>query len=212
MVDAIRAEKEEYMFTKRVWFVMAFTISLLMVAAPLKGADSKEQVYKAIQSTYAGIEAALSSKDVNTACSFYTRDYASISQKGERKSLEDMQKEVAQVLTNPNVKSIKCIETIEKLILEGDTATVFCKTMSTVAIVNPQTGGNNVMVTNNRGIDTWVKQNGRWLIKQTETLTYAATINGKPVPQETQPGLAQQNTPPIMPLNPQQPGNEQSPH
>ena len=41
---------------------------------------------------------------------------------------------------DPIIKSIKSMTTIEKFILEGDTATVFGKGMSTMVIVIPQTG------------------------------------------------------------------------
>lgn len=221
------------MSAKQVWFVTAFAISLLMAAAWLKWvrptahrwplgherrgmekaprADSRNEAHEAIQRTYARMDAALNSKDVNTAYNFYTSDFVSISQKGERTSLEEGKNGLSQALTNPNLKSIKNMTTIEKFILEGDTATVFRKEMATVVVVNIQTGANDVGVVNSRCLDTWVKRNGRWLVKQGEAMSSVATINGNPVPQETQPGLAQQNIPPTMPLNPQQPGNEQSP-
>lgn len=197
------------MFAKRIWCATAFTISLLMVAAPATRADSKKEAHEAIQRAYARMDAALNSKDVNTAYSFYTSDFVSISQKGERTSLEEEKNGLFQALTNPNLKSIKNMTTIEKFILEGDTATVFRKEMATVVVVNPQTGANDVGVVNSRCLDTWVKRNGRWLVKQGEAISSVATMNGNPVPQETQPGLAQQNIPPTMPLNPQQPGNDQ---
>src|SRR3990172_3579674 len=71
-----------YMFAKRVWFVTAFTISLLMVAAPATRADSKNEAHEAIQRACARIDAAFNSKDINTLFSFFTSDFVLISEKG----------------------------------------------------------------------------------------------------------------------------------
>lgn len=199
------------MFAKRVWFATAFTISLLMVAMQATRADSKEEAHKAIQSAYARMDAALNGKDINTFYSFYTSDYIMISQNGEKKSLEKSRRGLSQILANPNIKSTNYMCTIEKLILEGDTATVFGNEMITLITVDSQTGSNNVEEINGRVLQTWVKQNGRWLMNQREALTSEATINGNPVTQEAQPGLAQQNIPPTRTLKSQQPGNNQLP-
>ena len=169
------------MFAKRVWFVTAFTISLLMVAAPATRADSKNEAHEAIQRACARIDAAFNSKDINTLFSFFTSDFVLISEKGKRTSWEEYRKNLSQNLADPIIKSIKSMTTIEKFILEGDTATVFCKGMSTMVVVDPQTGANNVVVSNSRELATWVKRNGRWLIKQAEVMSSEVTINGNPV-------------------------------
>ena len=118
MSGANRAEKEggTYMFAKRVWFVMTFTISLLTVAAPATRADSKNEAHEVIQRAYARMDAACNSKDLNTLFNFSTSDFVFISEKGERKSLEEVRKDFSQNLANPNIKSIKNITTIEKAI------------------------------------------------------------------------------------------------
>jgi ketosteroid isomerase-like protein len=170
------------MFAKRVWFVTSLTISLLVVVTSTTQADPKEEAREAIQRAYNRMDAALDNKDLDTHFSFYARDYIEMSTKGEQKSLGEARRETSRIFADPNFKHIKAITTIEKFTLDGDTATVFTKSMSTAIGVNPQTRAQSTIVSTARGRDTWVKRNGRWLATQHNGLGAEVTVDGRPVP------------------------------
>lgn len=174
------------MFTRRIWFVRPCAIFLLIACAVTTQAGPDEEAAGAIRKIYDRMSAAVNSKDVETLFSFYTRDYISVDEKGEKKSLEEVRQETSEEFADRSIKFLRYIETIEKIIVSGDTAIVFTRTTTTIVGVHRQTGAPITVVINDRDKNSWIKINGGWLIKTGEVLGSEVTLNGSPVSEDSQ--------------------------
>ena len=172
----------------------------LMLAAVLSGAHAApratsnaatQQARKAIQATYNRVNAALAKKDLSVARATRTPDYVLITDKGQKRTAAQLRAQEQGILSL--AQSITAKSDIQKITLNGNTATVLVNENGALVVQMPQQnyggkpspGQKNVIRVRHQAQDSWVKLNGRWRIKRSRYLTSRVTVNGKPIQQQT---------------------------
>lgn len=144
-------------------------------------ADATADARRAIQAVYAQMNAALARKDLAASFRHLTDDHVSIDEHGNRKSAEDLRRELQQLL--PVVRSYQGRSVIQKITVQGNRATVVVQESGRMVVRDPSTDRQAIMAGNNTSRELWVKQKGRWMLKTSNLLKRTMTVNGKRLPQ-----------------------------
>lgn len=153
---------------------------LLLAGARPASADATSDAQRAIQATYDKMNAALAAKNVNAALAYQARDFVATDLNGQKKTTAQLRADMLQVM--PAVQSLRSVSRIQQFSLQGNTATVTVGETVRMTLVNPQNRQKANMMSNGVSRDTWVKQNGGWRLKRSQSLSSKSTVNGKPVP------------------------------
>jgi SnoaL-like domain len=125
-----------------------------------------------IQSTYSKIASAFARKDLNTATSYFTSDYAYTDSQGVNKSAADLRDYYAPLLRPVNVKSSRI--SIQSFSAQNSQIQAVVKQTSNMSL------GANKIVYETTSRDTWVKTSAGWRIQQSQVLSVNQTVNGRP--------------------------------
>ena len=154
--------------------------TLLSVAPVAIRADAASDAKAAIQAVYNKETAAVNKKDVKGSLAIYAPDYVEIGLSGKKRSLAETKKQMQSLFEGQ--EKIKLKQTITKVTLAGNQATVLVKQHLEMTIVEPQTQTKLISTSDARVEDIWVKSGkSGWLKKQSKTLSEKATVDGKPV-------------------------------
>jgi len=155
-------------------------LALLPLAITAHGADLKAT----FQPVYTKFAAAEKAKDVKTieAMSnlYFSKSFVFVHADGHKQTGADM---LAELKTNMKmiVKFEECTGTIQKIVDKGNTAEVTVANHSKLSISGPDKKP-HIMVDDETTLDTWVKEAGKWKLKQIKTVSEKSTIDGKAFP------------------------------
>jgi hypothetical protein len=124
-----------------------------------------------IQGTYSKIASAFARKDLNTATSYFTSDYAYTDSNGVNRSAADLRDYYAPLLRPVNVTSSKI--SIQSFSPQNSQIQAVVKQTSNMSL------GANKIVYETTSRDTWVKTSSGWRIQQSQVLSVNQTVNGK---------------------------------
>jgi hypothetical protein len=125
-----------------------------------------------IQGTYSKIASAFAKKDLDTATSYFTADYAYTDTQGVNRSASDLRDYYAPLLRPVNVTSSKI--SIQSFNAQNSQAQAVVKQTSNMSL------GANKIVYETTSRDTWVKTSAGWRIQQSQVLSVNQTVNGRP--------------------------------
>jgi hypothetical protein len=125
-----------------------------------------------IQGTYSKIASAFARKDLNTATSYFTSDYAYTDAQGVNRSAADLRDYYAPLLRPVNVTSSKI--SIQSFSPQNSQIEAVVKQTSNMRL------GANKIVYETTSRDTWVKTSAGWRIQQSQVLSVNQTVNGRP--------------------------------
>jgi CRISPR/Cas system-associated exonuclease Cas4 (RecB family) len=125
-----------------------------------------------IQSTYSKIANAFARKDLNTATSYFTADYANTDTQGINRTAADLREFYAPLLRPVNVTSSRI--SIQSFNAQSSQAQAVVKQTSNMSL------GANKIVYETTSRDTWVKTSAGWRIQQSQILKVNQTVNGQP--------------------------------
>jgi hypothetical protein len=124
-----------------------------------------------IQGTYSKIASAFARKDLNTATSYFTSDYAYTDTQGVNRSASDLRDYYAPLLNPVNVTSSKI--SIQQFNAQNNQVQTVVKQTSNMSL------GANKIVYETTSRDTWVKTSAGWRIQQSQVISVNQTVNGK---------------------------------
>jgi CRISPR/Cas system-associated exonuclease Cas4 (RecB family) len=145
--------------------------ALALTAAPALVAQAASPRSE-IQGTYSKIASAFARKDLNTATSYFTSDYAYIDSQGVNRSAADLRDYYAPLLRPVNVTSSKI--SIQSFSPQNSQIEAVVKQTSNMRL------GANKIVYETTSRDTWVKTSAGWRIQQSQVLSVNQTVNGRP--------------------------------
>ena len=151
----------------------------LLVFAPGVRADAVADAQKAIQAATDREDAAVQKKDLQHAFSACTSDFRASDGKGNSSDIAQLKEQLAVVFGS--AEKIKVKNTIQKLALKGDQATVTVAGRTDLTFPSPK-GKPSLGVVTTQVEETWVKSGTAWLRKSAKLLTQKLTRDGKPVP------------------------------
>jgi hypothetical protein len=125
-----------------------------------------------IQGTYSKIASAFARKDLNTATSYFTADYAYTDAQGVNRSASDLRDYYAPLLRPVNVTSSRI--SIQQFSPQNSQIQAVVKQTSNMSL------GANKIVYETTSRDTWVKTSAGWRIQQSQVLSVNQTVNGRP--------------------------------
>jgi ketosteroid isomerase-like protein len=137
-------------------------------------AENKAALLPIIQGNYARINAAFVRKDVKGATAYFTPDYISINQKGEKKNLEEFRSHYSNILNRFNLKLTSNQATIGDIVVNGNGIDASIQQHTEGSML----GGNKIVI-DQKSKDLWVKTAQGWRLKQSKIITSQTTFNGK---------------------------------
>jgi CRISPR/Cas system-associated exonuclease Cas4 (RecB family) len=151
--------------------ILPILTALVLTTAPalvVQAASPKSE----IQGTYSKIANAFARKDLNTATSYFTSDYAYTDKEGVNRSAADLRDYYAPLLRPVNVTSSKI--SIQSFNAQNSQIEAVVKQTSNMSL------GANKIVYETTSRDTWVKTAVGWRIQQSQVLSVNQTVNGRP--------------------------------
>ncbi len=169
------------MLNRRLRSVSLALCTLLITLAPVAiRADAPLEAKTAIQAVYNRESAAINKKDVEGVLAIYTADYVEIGQGGKKRSLAETKQEMQGIFAT--LQAMKMTQTISKVMLKGEQATVQVKQHMDAALTEPQTHKKHSITMSSSVEDIWVKSGkSGWLKKHSKTLSEQGTMDGKPM-------------------------------
>ena len=159
------------------------TGALLVTLAHLTGmpasADSNADVKNAISAQYMKIITSIQKSDVKTAGSVYARDFTRTDHDGRDFTLQETLTGMTQ--TMKSVSNGKMAVTITHVSVAGSSATVKIKFRLTCKVARGKSTGFQNMILDETDTDTWVKTEGKWLLKSEKENSSITTVDGKKV-------------------------------
>lgn len=161
--------------------VVTFTCTALLFSFSAAAfADTTDEARKAIQIEYNKVSAAFAKKDVDGVVAHRTNDYVSINRKGQKNVNEPSRED--RIRLNKTIQSPRATAVIQEVrLLDGNTAECLVKETTGGSYNDPQTNQKATLSVNGTYRALWVKQKGRWRLKQSRTITEKATMNGQPM-------------------------------
>ncbi len=160
--------------------VAVLTLGMLLSFAPsILRADATADAKTAIQSAYAKQTAAINKKDVQGVVAVYSPDYLAIGTNGRKnRTLAETKQQLAMLFTKG--QNIKATQTIQKITVKGNQATVLVKEHAEFSLPDLQQKLHR-LISNSNAEDIWVKSGkSNWLKKQSKTLSNKGTVDGIP--------------------------------
>ncbi len=156
---------------------MGLCVSLTLVLPA--GADPTQDARRAIQAAYAGMDQAVSKRDVSAYAASLDPNIIGIDEKGKETAGKA---NTVQLLRQAfGLFSTTASKTeILTLALQGSGAVVTTHSMASFS--GTKNGEPFVIKSENRVRDFWSKSGGRWRLKQERVLSDVQTLNGRPVP------------------------------
>ena len=171
------------MSTSRRSFLFAAAAGLLLVGGGLPSsarADATSDARRALQTLYDKTNVAAAKKDLNGVLAYMAPDFVATGEKGEKRTVADLRAQLSQIF--PLLQSWRGGSRIQQVTIKGNAATVLVKENVRMVMVNPQTRQKAVLDSMGTSRDVWVKQGSGWRMKQSQTLSSKALLNGKPAP------------------------------
>jgi hypothetical protein len=125
-----------------------------------------------IQGTYSKIANAFARKDLNTATSYFTADYAYTDTQGVNRNAAGLRDYYTPLLGPVNVTSSRI--SIQSFNAQSSQIQATVKQTSNMRL------GANKIVYETTSRDTWVKTSAGWRIQQSQVLSVNQTVNGRP--------------------------------
>jgi hypothetical protein len=165
------------MFLRRLLPAIA-AIYALVVFLPGVRADAAADARKAIQAATDREDAAVQKKDLQHAFAACAPDFRASDGQGHTSNVAQL-KEQMQVVFG-RAQTIKVKNTLQKITLKGDQATVTMAGRTDLIMPSPK-GKPFIGVVSNLVEEIWVKSGTTWLRKSARLLTQKLTRDGKPV-------------------------------
>ena len=153
-----------YFRTLPILTVMAITAAPVLVSY---AASPRSE----IQGTYGKIASAFARKDLNTATSYFTSDYAYTDSQGTSLSAAGLRDYYAPLLRPVSVNSSRI--SIQSFNAQDSQIQAVVKQVSNMSL------GANKIVYETTTRDTWVKTSAGWRIQQSQVLSVNQTVNGR---------------------------------
>ncbi len=153
--------------------------TLLAIAPAAIRADATSDAKTAIQTAYNKETAAMNRKDLKGIIAAYSSDYVQIEKGGKKSSLTELKPQLQAMLAT--IQNVKAIQTISKMTIKGNQATILAKQHLDATILGPEKKKLALSMTGNVE-DIWVKTGkSTWLKKQSKVLSEKQTLDGKAV-------------------------------
>ena len=154
-------------------------IAVVLALVPsLAFADVKPADRAQITKAYRTAEGKLNKKDIDGALKVMTDDFTSKGLDGKTETKDQMANEMKQHLAT--VKTFKANFSPGKMTQKGDQILVSCGYSFTGTIVDPKAKKTHRLSDKGTSVDTWVKQNNTWMLKNITEKTDKMLIDGKP--------------------------------
>lgn len=169
---------------RRTFLFAAAAAALLLSAGPATvRADATSDARRALQALYDNTNTAAAKKNLNGVLAYMTPDFVATDRKGNKRTAAQLRSELMQIF--PLLQSWRGTSRIQRITLKGGAlATVVVKENARMVMTNPLTKQTSVVDSTGTSRDIWVKQGGGWRMKQSQTLSNKATLNGKPAPSD----------------------------
>ncbi len=149
-------------------------LSVAIVTAQPTFAENNIKIRPIVQSNYDRINAAFVKQDIQAATALFTKDYISISPKGEQKNLAETREYYDNLFNRFKIKVTSNKTKIADVEFADRELNVGIEQNIEATIV-----GRNKLVINQTSRDIWLKTPQGWRLKQSKILTSQTTINGK---------------------------------
>lgn len=151
-------------------------------AGPAGAAETTAAVQKTLQADYDARDQAVARRDITATLSHYAPNFVGVSRTGQAHGLPE---ERADFLATFNLPARPGVthSTIQKLTLAkaGTEADVSLHRLGSLSLTDPQTHVSRTVILNGTYQDVWIKHAGIWLLTREQTVSVAATLNGKPL-------------------------------
>jgi hypothetical protein len=163
---------------------MKATVDLFLIAAILTASAQTKQETAQFQKLYDRAGNLMINQDRNGLVRFIedtrTADYTYVSIKSGRHTLKETLQSMAMVLSTFRVT--KSSVHIDKLQITGSTAVASITTTVEFTTRPSKSKRPHSVGQELRGLDVWVKRDGKWKLKLSKVTSEAETREGKPVP------------------------------
>lgn len=159
------------------WPVVCLLFTLVSLSAASWAQTTEADARKAIQAQLDQSAKALADKDVDAYSKNWTSDYKVTGIFGETLDRERAASGLRDALAN--VSNVKATMTIDRLKVNGDTATVLIRRKGTADVTSPD-GKALPFSRDEREVQTWTKTPDGWKQKAATVLTQKDTIDAKP--------------------------------
>lgn len=149
-------------------------LSVAIVTVQPTFAENSVKIRPLVQSNYDRINAAFVKQDIQAATALFTKDYVSISPKGEQKNLTEIRSYYDNLFNRFKIKVTLNKTKIANVALAANELNVGVEQNIEAMVV-----GTNKLVINQTSRDLWLKTPQGWRLKQSKILTSQTTINGK---------------------------------
>lgn len=151
-------------------FVTAFLSITVPSVAALAANPASTQ--REIQNNYNKMALAITRKDVQSATSYFTKDYIGIDQQGTHRTAEETRRYYSAIMP-AQIKVVKNQISIQDFSVDRGTAQVSIKQRADMLF------GTSKIVSQNTYIDIWVKTPAGWRLKKSQNTSSMTTFNGK---------------------------------
>ena len=158
-------------------YTAALTGLLLTGAAAFAHAD-EAATRKALEKQYAKISQAYKTKNMKSIQDVTTPDYTLSMPSGQVVTRQAVEAQAGTYVSFVQ-KVTTATETLSKVAVKGDTATVNAQEVVSGVVVDPQTQKTHTMGLSNLYKDTWVKTGNNWLRKHSDLLKSSVITDGK---------------------------------
>lgn len=158
--------------------LMTTLVVLAALAGPAALAADTAGVRAKIQSDYARMDTALARKELVGAFAFYDPAYVHVTETGHAETLADTRRQVTAILAH--VTSLKSKTHVDRLSVQGSTATATITQRIVITGANPRTGKTSTLTSTDVDREVWIARGGQWRLKSGRTLSSRSTVDGKP--------------------------------
>jgi hypothetical protein len=159
--------------------VCAVVFLAYSLAPSVVRADAAADARKAIVAAYAKQSAAIPKGDFKSFEDTHTPDFYEVDKSGRKQELKRIVQAMSGIMSF--VKNLKRSVSIQSVTVKGANATVAATEKVDAQIPNPQTNKTSNMHAERTISDTWISKNGKWLRKESKTLTEKQSMDGKPM-------------------------------
>jgi hypothetical protein len=165
-------EKDRRKILKKIlWMVMA----ALLISSSAVVIAGESQMREVFAGRYAAMKSAMAHRDPKAIASLLTPDFVSEDVAGKTKTGEQMINEVCILPKDPNKTSTTTVLSAEVI---GEIATVTQQYHMTTTRMMSNTTVMQAVELDTASTDTWVKSEGVWLLRRTETNQIDYKIDG----------------------------------
>jgi ketosteroid isomerase-like protein len=162
-------------FSSRQVLVATAIASVTLIGVVSVQADTNStKVRSIVQGNYDKINAAFIKQDLDTVTSYFTPDYISINDKGERQNVQEFRSYYSNLFKRMKIDITSNKTTIKSIAIDSKGAQV-----STEQLTEGKLIGNNKIAIRQTSQSLWTNTPQGWRMKESKVLTNKTTFNGK---------------------------------